>query len=293
MQNIDNWRKASKIAAQARDFGKTLIKPGVLLKEVAEKIENKIIDLGGKPAFPVNISMNHIAAHYTPIPTEETKFKDELVKLDVGVHVDGAIGDTALTVDLSEKNKELVKASEDALEAAIKVIKDGVTLGEIGKAVEEAIIKKGFKPIKNLSGHSLEIYDLHSGLTIPNFDTGDKTKLKEGMIIAIEPFATTGSGLIEEGSNAEIYRLINPRPLRNPTSRNILKEIESYKGLPFCARFLAKKFPLMHVNIALREMNNQEMLKLYPVLPEVSKGLVSQAEHTVLVTKTGCEILTK
>ncbi len=291
--NLEDWRKAGKIASQAREYGKTLIKKGAFLREVAEKIEKKIVELGGKPAFPVNISMNHIAAHYTPTPNEQTVFNDELVKLDVGVHVNGAIGDTAVTVDLSGKNKSLTEAAEEALNAAIKIIKDGTTLGEIGKAIEEAITKKGFKPIRNLTGHGLDIYDLHSGLTIPNYDTKDKTQVKEGMIIAIEPFATNGTGLISEGTNAEIFRLEYVKQLRNITSRKILQEIESYRGLPFCSRFLTGKFNLMQIGIALKEMNNLNMLRLYPPLPEVNKGLVSQAEHTILVTKTGCEILTK
>lgn len=291
--NLEDWRKAGKIASQAREYGKTLIKKGVLLREVAEKVEKKIVELGGKVAFPTNISMNHIAAHYTPTPNEQTVFNDELVKLDVGVHVNGAIGDTAITMDLSGKNKKLVEAAEDALNAAIKIVKDGVTLGEIGKAIEDAITKKGFKPIRNLTGHGLDVYDLHSGLTIPNYDTKDKTQLKEGMIIAIEPFATNGTGLIAEGTNAEIFRLEHVKTLRNMISRKILQEIESYRGLPFCSRLLTNKFNLMQIGIALKEMSNLDMLRLYPPLPEVNKGLVSQAEHTVLVTKTGCEVLTK
>ncbi|MFC1728122.1 type II methionyl aminopeptidase [Nanoarchaeota archaeon] len=289
---MENWRKAGKIAKEALEYGKTLVKTDALLIEVANKIEDKIVELGGQIAFPVNISLNHVAAHYTPAPNEETKFKDEIVKLDVGVHVEGAIGDTALTIDLSGKNQELVQASEDALNQAIKIIKPGITLGKIGKAIEDAITKRGFVPIRNLSGHSMDIYNLHAGLTIPNYDTEDDTKLEEGMIIAIEPFATTGSGMIEEGSNAEIFMLEQVRPLRNMTARKILKEIESFNGLPFCSRVLVKKFNLMQVRIALKEMSNIDMLKLYPPLPEVNKGLVSQAEHTILITKDGCEVLT-
>ncbi|GAG18527.1 unnamed protein product, partial [marine sediment metagenome] len=173
---LDAYTKAGRIAGQALEYGKSLIKPGVLVLDVVEKIEAKIKELGGEPAFPVQISLNETAAHYCPDKNDETKLNDQVVCLDVGVSVDGFIGDTACTVDLSGKNSELVLASEEALKNAIAIIKPGVKVGEIGKVIEETITKHGFRPVKNLSGHGLDEYNIHDFPTIPNYDNEDDTE---------------------------------------------------------------------------------------------------------------------
>jgi len=279
---LDNYIKAGKIAAQAREYGKRLIKPGVLVLDVVEKVEAKIKELGGDIAFPAQISLNETAAHYCPTEDDKTILNDQVVCLDVGASVDGFIGDTACTVDLSNKNAELVKASEEALKNAIAIIKPGVTLGEIGKVIEETITKYGFQPVKNLSGHGLGQYNVHSEPTIPNYDTADDTKLEENQIIAIEPFATTGMGMIMEKGIANVFQLIQKKPVRSAVTREILKEIESYDGMPFTMRWLIKKFGLK-ARFALKELKNLECIKEYPPLVEKSNGLVSQTEHSLIV----------
>lgn len=291
MENIEDWRKAGRIAAEALAYGKSLIVKGASYLDVTEKIEAKIKELGGECAFPAQMSLNDVAAHFTVDPEEDIEFTDQIVSLDVGVHVNGAIGDTACTVDLSGKHADLVKASEEALEAAIKIIKPGIALGEIGKAIHAVIIKYGFSPITNLSGHGLGLYDVHTAPTIPNFDTGDKTKLEKGMVIAIEPFATAGAGIIYESSNANIFMLVDVKPVRNPITRKVLQEIANYNNLPFCTRWLAKKFSLPQIKFALRELRNLNILKEFPPLPDKAHGLVSQAEHTILVDEK-VEVLT-
>jgi len=280
---MDDWEKAGKIAAEALEFGKKLIKVDASLLEVADKVEAKIVELGAKPAFPVNLSINHIAAHYAPFPGDETRFvKGDLVKIDVGSHVNGAIGDTAATIDLGD-NQELVKASEEALKAAIEMFKPGTKLGEIGRAIQEKIKEYGFVPIVNLSGHGLDLYNLHAGTTIPNYDNGDERMLKEGQIFAIEPFATKGEGMIIEGKPSGIYRLEQARPVRDMNARKVLKFIsEEYKTLPFAKRWLVKKFPT--AGFALRVLEKEKILHHFAQLPENSKGMVSQAEHTVKVS---------
>jgi methionyl aminopeptidase len=215
------------------------------------------------------------------------------VSIDVGAHVDGFIGDTALTIDLSNQNEDLVKASREALDNAIKVVKAGVKLGEIGKAIHDTITKYGFSPVRNLSGHGLAEFNIHSKPNIPNYDNGDPTELEEGDVIAIEPFASKGAGVIYESSNATILQLLRKKPVRNMITRQVMKEIENYNNLPFCKRWLIKKFGLAKTNYALKEMHVLEMLIDYPPLVDQAHGLVSQAEHTILVTKDGCEVLTK
>src|SRR3989344_4883104 len=290
-EDIKKYEKAGKIAAGVLEFGRRLIKEDVLLIDVADKIEEKIILLGGKPAFPVNISLNSIAAHYTPSIDDKTVFKNDLVKLDVGVHVEGFIGDTACTVDLTKENKEMVKASEDALNEAIKIIKRGINANEIGKVINEKISGFNFKPIRNLSGHKLEQYMLHTDITIPNYDNKDKTKI-EDCVIAIEPFATDGAGLINEGKLSGIFSFVAKKPIRDMIARNVLEFIaEEYQTLPFAARWIIKKFGLK-ANYALRLLESNGIIRQYPQLAEVNKGLVSQAEHTVLVNDK-IRVLTK
>lgn len=292
MENIEDWKKAGKIAAEALMFGKNLIKPGARLVDVSDEIEKKIFELGGKPAFPAQISCDHIAAHYCADPDDSTVFDRQVACLDVGVHVNGAIGDCACTVDLSGKYGKLVEAAEKALENAIRAVKPGVPIGEIGKAIQETISSYGFSPIKNLSGHALSPYNIHDSPTIPNIDTGDKTVLEKGMVIAIEPFATTGAGMIYETDRANIFAVVNPKPVRSIITRQVMKEVEQYEGLPFTTRWLAKKFPLPKVNFALREMLNLDIIRQYPPLPEKEKGIVAQAEKTLLVGDE-TEVLTK
>ena len=291
--SVEDYKKAGKIAAQALEFAMSLVKPGASVLEICEKTEEKIAELGGEPAFPVQLSLNDVAAHFCPDQDDTTILKDEVVCVDVGVHVNGFIGDNAGTVDLSGDNEELVKASREALNNAIKLIKPGVTLSEIGKAIQDTITSYGFSPVRNLSGHGLDEYDIHTKPTIPNYDNGNLTELEEGDVVAIEPFASAGAGVIYESSNPTVFQMPWKKPTRNMITRQVVKEIEKLNGLPFCRRWLSKKIGVAKVNFALRELKVLEVLKEYPPLIDEKHGLVSQAEHTILVTKDGCEILTK
>ena len=295
MDQLSDWKKAGRIAGEVLQYGKSLIQPGASYLEVTEKIEQKIKELGAEPAFPPQMSLNDVAAHFTVDPGEDITFKDQLVCLDVGVHVNGAIGDTALTVDLSGKNEKLVKASQDALQQAIAIIQRGErSLSIIGKTVQNAITSHGFLPIRNLSGHGLSLYDVHDIPTIPNIDTGEKTELQKDGIYAIEPFASAGAGLIYETDKANIFSVVEKKPVRSQITREVLKAIEAYHDLPFTTRWLAKKFPLMKVNFALRELQAVGMVRAYPPLIDKNHGLVSQAEHTIFIDQDGnMEILTK
>jgi len=293
MENLSEWKKAGEIAAEAREYGKTLIKENASLLEVTEKIEKKIFLLKGKPAFPVQISLNNIAAHYNAFIGDKTVIWNDVVKLDIGVHVNGAIGDTAVTVCLNKEYSELAKASEKALENALKLIKPGLKLWEIGKEIEGSIVSSGFKPVKNLTGHSIELYNEHAGVTIPNFNNKDETELCEDMVIAIEPFATTGIGFIEEKKNSEIYKVASENQTRNPICRNVLKFInESYNGLPFSKRWLVKEFKLFEVNFSLTNLIMEGIIMEYRHLVEKSNGIVSQFEHSAIVKEKPI-ILTK
>ena len=282
---MEDWEKAGEIAAEVREFGKKLIKPGKSHLDVTKKIESKILELGGGIAFPAQMSLNNIAAHYTALMNKDLEFKEgDLIKLDLGVHIDGAIGDTAISVDLGD-NKKLVKASESALRAALDIIKPGLEIREIGKAIHSEITALGFAPVKNLGGHGLDKYQIHTSPTIPNYDNGDSTKLVKGQIIAIEPFASSGSGLVGEGNPSEIFQLMNPKNIRNQNARLILRYIsDEYKTLPFAKRQLLGNFNKLQIATGLVALKREGILHEYGTLSErVKDSMVSQTEHTVIV----------
>lgn len=280
MEDFSDWIKAGNIAAQARDYGKSIAKPGISLLELADKIEAKIFELGGKTAFPVNLSLNHIAAHYAPSLNDKTLYNEgDILKIDVGASFNGAVGDTAITVG---NNKELILASKEALAAAIKLCTPGTELKEIGKVIREAINSHGFQPITNLTGHGLARYIVHHGISIPNYDNGDKTKLFNGQTIAIEPFATEGQGRITEGGVSNIYKLISKKPTRSPVGRKIIEFVNNeYKTLPFAKRWIERAIP--GSGMVFQSLVREGILHSYAQLPECSKGLVSQHEHSIIV----------
>jgi len=277
--------KAGKIAAEIRKYAKEIIKKEVPLLEIAEKLETKITELGGKPAFPLNLSINEIAAHYTPLH-DDTARAHGLLKVDIGVHIDGLIADSALTIDLenTEENKKLIKAAEEALENAIKILNPEVSLNIIGKTIQETIESYGFSPIVNLSGHSMEKYDLHAGITIPNIDNNQERKIGTGLF-AIEPFSTTGGGKVSDGKPSNIYQLVEEKNIRSPLAREILNYIiTEYRTVPFCERWLYKKFGARAI-IALKQLEENGNLHQFPQLVESTKNKVAQAEHTILIDK--------
>jgi len=289
--------KAGKIASQVRQYAKTIVKKDKLLLEIAEQIENKIIELGGKPAFPTNLSINEIAAHYTPSYNDETKAHG-LLKVDLGVHIDGNIADTAFSVDLenSDENKKLIKASEEALNNSIKLVKEKisgrVTTSQIGAIIQQTIESHKFSPIVNLSGHSMEKYDLHSGITMPNIDDKKNIEIKDGLY-AIEPFATNGNGKIQDTKPSGIYIISQEKNTRSQLAREILDFIiKEYKTLPFCSRWIVKKFGTKSL-FALRELENNNIISQFDQLVEISKKPVSQAEHTILIEKDKVEVTTE
>src|SRR3989338_397251 len=292
-QTKQNFIKAGRISAEVLEYGKSLVKKGNSLLDATELIEKKIFELGAKPAFPVQISCDEIAAHFCPLGEDTTIFENHVVCFDLGVHVNGAIGDTAYTVDLSGKYSDLVKAAQKALEEALKITAVGTELREIGKTIQDTIKSYGFNPVRNLSGHGLGLYDIHTSPTLPNIDNGDKTKLTSNMTFAVEPFSTTGAGVVGEKGHPTVFMMQNKRNVRSPITREVLKEIGSYENLPFAERWLTRKFGAK-ANFALRELAQLGMIHQFPPLVETSKGIVAQAEHSIMIDEKGeVTVLTK
>jgi len=212
--------------------------------------------------------------------------RGDVVKLDLGVHVNGAVTDTAVTVELGgDKFKDLIKCSEEALDKALEAAKPGVEIGKIGRIIQETIQEKGFSPIINLSGHRVDLYEVHAKPSIPNYDNGDSTKLEEGQVFAIEPFVTTGEGKVTEGKLSGIFELVNDKNIRDANARKVLEFIkEEYDRLPFSERWLIKKFGNI-AKLALLLLEREGIIKQFSTLPEISKGQVAQSERTFIVGK--------
>lgn len=286
---IDQYKQSGRLAKKILHKGARMIAPGVSLAEVADCVCTMIHDEGAGIAFPPNISLNEAAAHDTAAPSDDRTFAaGDLVKLDIGIHIEGYIADTALTVDLGD-NALLVEASRAALDSALSMAKPGIRAGELGAAIQEAIVSRGFRPVSNLTGHGLALYSLHASPSVPNIGSGGGTLLKEGMAIAIEPFASTGSGRVNEGGRVEIFSQIAVKPVRTPAGRKILEEVRDRRGLPFARRWLSTD----RADLALTALIRQGVLRSYPVLQDVPGSLVSQAEHTIIVTEDGCIVTTE
>jgi methionyl aminopeptidase len=282
------YRRAGAVLASVLEETAAMVEPGVRLLDVAEAAEAAIADRADGCAFPANISLDAEASHASPARDDERTFDDELVCLDLGAHVDGYIADAAVTVDLGD-NAALVDAAEAALEAALAEVRPGVDPGAIGVVIEAAIRERGFTPILNLSGHGVGHYDAHTAPSVPNRATQTGEKLAVGDVIAIEPFATTGRGKVSEGAVTQIYSLIAPAPVRSRTAKQVLQTVETeYRELPFATRWLDSA----REELSVRRLTDRGILHGYPVLQAESGALVSQAEHTVIVTADGCEIIT-
>ncbi len=292
-QYKQNFIRAGAIAKQVRAFGKSLIKPGVSYNEIIAQIQKKIIELGAHAAFPPQIALDAVAAHFLPQPGYDIVFSKEVVKLDIGVCVNGAIGDCAVTVDLSGEHQALIDAVEAALLNAEQIIKVGLPIREIGKVIAKTISSYGLKPVKNLSGHGLGYYQVHRPPTIPNYDDNSNAVIQPGMTFAIEPFATNGRGLIYEGQNPTIYSFVADRPVRSDLARRVLSTIKTFHGLPFAIHdLLSNGLNLAEVKVGLTELHIAGVILGYPPLIDEGSGLVAQAENSVLVDPKGNVLIT-
>lgn len=288
-EKYEKNREAGEILAQVREETAKRVEIGASHLEIAKFAEDRIRELGGKPAFPVNISIDEEAAHATPSIDDDSTFGEEMVNLDIGVQIDGWLADTAITVDLSGHD-DLAEASAEALDAALEVVAPGVETGEIGAEIESVIEGYGYNPVVNLSGHGLAHYEQHTEPNIPNRAVSQGIELQVGDVVAIEPFATDGSGKVGEGAEEEIFALEREASVRDRSARQALDQItEEFRTLPFATRWLDVSRPEM----ALRRLKMQDMVHGYPVLKEEEGFLVSQKEHSVIVTEDGCEVFTR
>ncbi|KON32832.1 MAG: hypothetical protein AC479_06515 [miscellaneous Crenarchaeota group-6 archaeon AD8-1] len=293
---IEKFRLSGKILKNSRDELKSLIRENMLIIDICEKAESLIKEKGGEPAFPCNVSVNEITAHYTSPPKDKTRIPEKsLVKIDMGVHLDGYVTDTAFTICFNPEHIFMVSAAQEGLQAAIETIHSGISTSKIGEIIEKTIRNRGFRPISNLTGHSVGRYLIHAGTSIPNIKQFSFTKIKEGQVFAIEPFVTLpeAAGRVENHPKKTIFRLTKNKKIKNPYSQKLINYIDKkFKTLPFSERWLKGIVPENKHNQAFKNLINSKIISGYPVLIEASKKIVAQAEHTVIIEKDGCRVLT-
>jgi methionyl aminopeptidase len=292
----DKLIKAGKIASQVRREGAAKLKKvGTSYLSVMEYCEARIIELGGEVAW-AQMSVDSVAAHFCPTEEDTAVTKEgQLIKIDIGVHIDGWIADNAMTIEVGESNNwgRLIEASQNALREAIKKVKAGVAISEIGAVQMQEAKKLGFTTIKNLSGHSIDRYTVHAGISIPSFDTGEKTVLEEGMHIAIEPFVTNGEGYVKNEGKSTIFMLRGDVTVRSSYARKILDFIKPLNGIPFTTRHITRKFSNGVYALGMKELLKSSNFESYPPLAERSGGMVAQFEHSMIVTKDGALVYTR
>ena len=288
-EEIESYLKAGEIGKKIKEFVPTILKEGMKLIDLAELIEGKIKEFGATPAFPVNLSIDEIAAHYTPRPGDENLAKG-LLKIDIGVCVKGYIADFAICFDLTEDNehKEIIELNKKILEAATKTVNKNLLVRDVGNITEKTLKEyneandTSFNLIHELCGHGLGKNIIHDGLIIPNYQNGNETKVEGGF--AIEPFVTYGIGRIYEGAGGGIYNLSSDSGIvRDKDVREILGFLKkNYLTRPFCARWLVNE-NFKKINFALRMLEKQGIIREYPLLIEKTKKPVSQVENTFII----------
>ncbi len=283
---LESYKKSGNVLSEVRrESLDKIVRPGAKILDIAEFIEKRIKERGCGVAFPVNISINEIAAHYTPISNDETIIKEcDLVKIDIGVQYDGYIADSAITY-CSEKS-DVVDCANKALNSVLKVLKPGLQVHEIGSIVQEIVNGYGLGLIVNLTGHMLDRNVFHGSPSIPNIQNKINYELKDGDVLAIEPFVVKSNGYVRETHICEIYRYLQDRPVRLQESRGLLEHIKKeYGPYPFAKRWLNKIIPPGKINLALKQLELSGSVEKYPLLKEVDGKTIAQAEHTVVIAE--------
>lgn len=292
-QIIEHYQTAAKVHELCRKRAREFIQPGVKLLDIADEIESLTKKHGCGIAFPLNLSLNDVAAHYTPSDGDKTIVqKGDVLKVDIGVHKNGYLVDAAITLDFAQTNetKNLIAATQAALEAGFAEIKEGVTVGHVGKTIANTLRSFGVDPVSNLSGHGIDVYTAHCAPSIPNVDTGETDMLEDGRAYAMEPFASIhGNGRIVDAGTVEIFEVNGNVPgIRNPNARKLLNFCgETYEGLPFAERWIARDLGMSEFarKTALRELVKYGALEAHGVLKEKKGALVAQFETTMLINQ--------
>jgi methionyl aminopeptidase len=295
-EDLQKYKRAGKIAREVREEVKRTVKEGMPIIDICEKVEQLTRKKGGKPAFPCNVSVNEVAAHYTSPPKDKQNIPERsIVKVDIGVHVDGFIADTATSICFDPEYADMVNTAEKALEKAVEILQPGLSIARFGSAIQKVIKTRGFKPISNLTGHLIRRYVIHAGKSLPNVFNLSTSRIKGGEIYGVEPFVTVvnAAGKVENLREAHIFRYAKSKSLKNPEAQLLLDYIrKNFLTLPFTERWLDKFSSSSGYKTAFSELLSSKAVVGYPVFVEASRKTVTQSEHTVMIIKEGCVVLT-
>lgn len=296
LEESEQLVRSGRILAQVREFVKKLPIQDKPLLDICEQVEGKIREFGANPAFPCNIGINEVAAHYTS-PWNDTRLvpDNSLVKIDFGVELDGFITDTAITLSLNPTYDSMIVAAETALQEALSAVAPGRKLSEIGAVVERCIQRYGFRPIRNLTGHKIDRYTIHAGKSVPNVSGIESGRFEIGEVFALEPFVTLkeAEGVVRDLDGAYIFRFVRMKGAKSKEANELAEYIrETYRTLPFASRWIYGSWCGGDAKVAIEELTRNRCIAGYPVLVEASGSVVSQAEDTIIVTEDGCRVLT-
>ncbi|HME50615.1 MAG TPA: type II methionyl aminopeptidase [Candidatus Lokiarchaeia archaeon] len=294
---LESYQKAGKIAKEALEKATEKAQVGVKVIDLITEIEAFIVEQGGNVGFPFNISIDNVAAHYTSGPVDMTEIEEGMVvKLDLGVHVEGYIADTATTVNFNTKDPALENiciSSEKSMETAIDMIKVGAKTNDIGKKINEIIKSYKYNPVRDLSGHTLDRWMVHGSKQIPLIAVPTGQVIEQDDVFAVETFSSTGEGTTHPLNYGNIYQLAlrHIPKIRNQAAKKLVGFIaKNYKTLPFSQRAWAKEVAVPR--FALNDLIATGVFMEYKVLSDVKGSFVSQSEKTVYVHEDSVEILT-
>ena len=290
-----DYVKAGRIAARVLDEVSQAAMPNTKVIKLCTLAERKTVEYGGRPAFPCNICIDHIAAHRTsPLNDDTTVPAFGLVKIDVGVHLDGHIVDTALTKDMDGTLEGFVAATDDALNEVLDLMRPGIEISEVGKSIERVIKAYGLRPVKNLTGHNIARYNLHAGKTLPNTKTRSSGRIAEGEYYAIEPYATSGFGEVLDTDFVYIFTNSEiDTPLEGTTENLRVYLRKKYGPLPFTARWIKSSSSEVSLLDEFKQLLKSKSIIGHPMQVEKGKRPVSVSEHTVFISNKGSITLTE
>ncbi|RPD65115.1 peptidase M24A methionine aminopeptidase [Lentinus tigrinus ALCF2SS1-6] len=308
----NNIRRAAEVHRQVRKYARKTIRPGMRMIDIAEMIENGVRNLVEEDGlesgvgFPTGLSLNHCAAHYSPNPGDTLVLGEkDVLKVDFGVHVKGRILDSAFTLNFDPTYDKLLEAVKAATDTGVREAGIDVRLGELAGYIQETMESYEVevngkvlpvKPIENLSGHSINPYQIHGGKSVLLVKNDDPTKMEEGEYFAIETFGSTGRGkVIEQGEVSHYARKVDAPhvPLRLTSAKSLLKSINKNFGtLPWCRRYLERAGESKYL-LALNHLVSQGIVQDYPPLCDVRGAMTAQFEHTILLRPTRKEVVSR
>jgi methionyl aminopeptidase len=296
---LETLMEAGRINSEALSKARELVESHseTNLLAICESVEEHILRSGAFPAFPCNIGLNEVAAHFSPLRREDGDLPDDgVLKVDVGVRIGGLLVDSAISLALSDRFRGMVLAARRVLDAAIEAMYPGEKTGQIGEVIERAAQMRDYRPISNLSGHMIGEYDLHAGKSIPNVKRRMTPSLEVGEIYAVEPFITLkeGDGRVKDTLNGNIFRVSRFKRPKEKGLRDLYDTIvQRCRGLPFSPRwFVDGEQGLSEVLDGIKELRRIGIVDSYPVLVERRGAPVAQYEHTVIVEEAGARVLT-